>query len=737
MQANQINNEEQLLIEKKERKFKYFPFFDQKQPIFVLVLIGIIFYCTSIYNEYALDDGIIIHQNNYVLKGVAGISDILSKDAYDAFYRRMNAEDQLQGGRYRPLPVISFALEQEIIGTYRTGNYMFVEDLNHNGTLDKDKIEWKHSSSKKKLTGPPTETAIVNYEFNEFVDLNKDGIAQQNECNTCWDTNKNFKNDANEDLNKDGVFNEVDCQVQGADLRHFNNIWTYILACVLLYLLFSKYIFKEQQDMAFLAALIFLVHPVHSEIVANVKGREDIFSVIFIALTFLFSFKYINTKKIVSLILAGFAFFCALMSKEYAIVLFILIPLALFVFDKEKVKPFNLGMLSLSLFVFCAVYMALRLSSVRIAPGIPDTELLNNPFLLASPEEQFASKIFILLKYLHLSFFPNTLTCDYSYAQIPYSHFTDIDFIFSLIINLALLVLGIILAIKRHVLGFAITCYFAFIILVTNFIFPVGAIFREGFLFHATIGVAIAIAWLAFTGLEKLKAPSFTVKRTLMISMLMIVLVLCGCKTWERNWDWKNDVTLFLKDVKASPNSVLVLGNAGARLIDLSDSEQIVELFPGNDTLCYYDPGKTALNQGVEYLKRAVELHPRYVNGYLNLGLASFKLHNDRDAIYYWKIAEHLYPDNPYLENYYRVYSDLLKNRAATDFNEGRLHEAALNYKMCTIVAPADAEGWYGLGGMFYQFKLYDKAKIAWERTLKLNPDHPYAERDLKTIPSE
>ena len=54
---------------------------------------------------------------------------------------------------------------------------------------------------------------------------------------------------------------------------------------------------------------------------------------------------------------------------------------------------------------------------------------------------------------------------------------------------------------------------------------------------------------------------------------------------------------------------------------------------------------------------------------------------------------------------------------------------------MCTIVVPADAEGWYGLGGMFYQFKLYDKAKFAWDRTLKLDPHHQYAERDLKTIP--
>jgi hypothetical protein len=118
--------------------FRYFPFFNKKQPVFVLVLVGVIFYCTSLYNEYALDDGIIIHQNSYVLKGVAGIKDILTKDAYDSFYRRMHASDQLQGGRYRPLSIVSFALEQEVIGTYRTGYYMYLQDINQNGVLDNE-----------------------------------------------------------------------------------------------------------------------------------------------------------------------------------------------------------------------------------------------------------------------------------------------------------------------------------------------------------------------------------------------------------------------------------------------------------------------------------------------------------------------------------------------------------------------------------------------------------------------
>lgn len=757
MQTEQINNEAQMPVEQEESKFKYFPFFNNKQPVFVLALIGIVFYCTSLYNEYALDDGIIIHQNNYVLKGVAGIKDILTHDAYDAFYRRMNAVDQLQGGRYRPLPVISFAIEQELIGTYRTGNYMFVEDLDHNGKLDDKKIETVNSLSKKRMAGPASETTIVNYEFNEFVDLNKDGCAQPEECNTCWDTNKNFKNDPAEDLNRDGVFNEVDCQVNGAFIRHFNNIWMYVLASILLYLVFRRHIFREDADMAFLAGLLFLIHPVHSEIVANVKGREDIFSVIFIALTFLFSFKYNSTKKISALLFAGIFFFMAMLSKEYAIVLLGLIPISLYVFDKKNISALNLGLLSVSLFVFCAIYMAMRILSVNIAPGVPDTELLNNPYLLATGEEQFASKIFVLLKYLALSVFPNKLTCDYSYAHIAYKHFTDTGFVVSLFLNLGLLIAGIWLTIKRHVLGFAIVTYFAFLVLVTNFIFPVGAVMREGLLFHSTIGAVIAFAFLIIKVLEKTESISFSIKRAFIICSLTVVVVLCAAKTWERNWDWKNDVTLFLKDVRTSPHSVLVLGNAGARWVDLADTREITGLtWPGDDPTRFNDYNGTlkitdeelragnfadkreaALNKGIGYLKHAVELHPRYVNGYLNLGLASFKLNRDRDAIYYWKLAERLYPKNPYLENYYRVYSSILKNRGSEAFNDGRIRDAAIAYKYCTIIAPDDPHAVYGLGGAYYNLKLYDKARKYWEITLKIDPEYEEAKKALQQMEEE
>jgi hypothetical protein len=752
--------------------FKYFPFVNQKQPIIILALIGLLFYCTTLYNEYALDDGIIIHQNDHVIKGIAGIKGILTKDAYESFYRRMNATDQLAGGRYRPLSVVSFAIEQEFIGAYPS-----------NGLY-------------------PTKTGPNTW--------------------NCWDLNQNDKNDVEEDLNEDGVFNEVDCQVKGAFLRHFNNMWTYVLGCIFLYLVFRNHMFRDNQDMAFLSALIFLTHPLHTEAIANVKSRDEIFSLIFISLTFLYCFRYMASKKGSHLFWSAFMFFLALLSKEYALVLLGLVPVAFYVFNKIdfdfkalapptiafiviavlmvvlKMKKISYGImpfiyigiaffgmgktmkrkdmntLMICLFSAFLFYLYMRLNAVVLKPGVPDTEILNNPYLLANGEERFCSKAYVLLKYFTLCWMPHPLSSDYSYRSILYRHFTDWDFILSVILHIALVIVGYKLVMKRHILGFAIATYVAFLLMIGNVLMDIGATMGERLLFHSTIGFAIALAWLILNGFEKLSSISFNVKKMALYGMLTVVVFLYGCKAWERNWDWKSDITLFIKDVNIMPNSVLVLGNAGARWIDLCDTK-FFNKKPGEEALLpfstYEDkmleytvderelkdgiamkdsitkpfegewknqqnltPRERSLYKGIGYLKHAVALHPRYVNGYLNLGLAYYKLNRDRESLYYWKHAEKLYPNNPYLKNYYIVFYNALLQRGYQKAQRGRADSAAYELNKCIILDRYNPEGWYNLGGAYFNMGKFRKAKYCWQEALKLNPQHPQALQGIRSI---
>ncbi len=863
-----------------DQTFKYFKFLNQKIAMIIIGIVGFVFYITSVNNEYALDDGIIIHQNDHVIKGIRGIKGIITKDAYESFYRRMCATDQLAGGRYRPLSVVSFAVEQEFMGAYRTGLYLQVNDLNQNGILDKDKVNYTS----------PCGRPEINYEYNDFVDQNGDGMAQPNECYNCWDLNKNFKNDFDEDLNIDGVFNEVDCQVYRADVRHFNNIWTFALGCMFLYLVFARYFFRTNQDLAFLAALLFTMHPIHSEAIANVKSRDEIFSLIFISLTFLYSFKYLETKKTMDLIWASVMFLLALLSKEYAVMLIILLPLAVYNFTENdvdlksyftsklavriaaillisvvvfvihkkvidsmdssklvkrgislvalivlnyfgikrlnqsafmgRIKDFaltkefkNLIVIAVA-FIFCATfmlmlkrnfdmtarpdskpimsfwffpfmylgftvlffsktfrtnrfinlmswmgfvmlfYLGMRLVAVKLKPGVPDTEILNNPYLLANGEERFATKGYVLLKYLWLQLFPATLSSDYSYNTIEYRHFTSWDFLLSIVLHISMVVAAVYYTFKKHIIGFALMTYILFALMIGNVLMDIGATMGERLIFHSSIGFCIAIAYWILKGFDKLASITINVRRVALAAIVLVVGFLFGCKTWERNWDWKNDVTLFLKDVKTMPNSVLVLGNAGARWVDLADTKEVTGVnIPGQDSTRFNDYNGTlhisdeevkeggyknkreaALYKGIGFLKHAIELHPRYVNGYLNLGLANFKLRKDFDALYYWKNAERLYPNNPYLRNYYMVYSNDLKTRGATAFNRGRMDSAAIQYNKWTLLDPNNAEAWYNLGGAYFNQRRYALAKRAWDRALMINPNYADVKRVLPMI---
>jgi tetratricopeptide (TPR) repeat protein len=350
--------------------------------------------------------------------------------------------------------------------------------------------------------------------------------------------------------------------------------------------------------------------------------------------------------------------------------------------------------------------------------------------------------------------FPHPLSSDYSYATIAYRHFTSWDFLLSMVIHLGMVYYAIKLTLKKHILGFALMTYIIFALMIGNVLMDIGATMGERLIFHSSIGFSIALAYCILFALDKLSAMNFNFRKMALYALVAVIGFLFGCKTWERNWDWKNDVTLFLKDVKTMPHSVLVLGNAGARWVDLADTKEVTGVnIPGQDSTRFNDYNGTlritdeevkeggfknkreaALNKGIRFLKHAVELHPRYVNGYLNLGLASFKLRNDFDALYYWKNAERLYPNNPYLRNYYSVFANDLKNRGIMAFNRGRMDSAAMAYNKWTLLVPGDAEAWYNLGGAYFNQQKYALAKRSWENALKINPNYAEVKRVLPMI---
>jgi tetratricopeptide (TPR) repeat protein len=319
-------------------------------------------------------------------------------------------------------------------------------------------------------------------------------------------------------------------------------------------------------------------------------------------------------------------------------------------------------------------------------------------------------------------------------------------------LNGGLLIYGIRKSKQRHALAYGILLYFLFLLPVSNLFFNTGIRLLESNLFHASFGFSIALAWLTITGLNKLENWSFSKKRNLINSLAIVLIILTLIKTWERNWDWKNDITLFMKDVKNSPNSVLILGNAGARWIDLADTKEVTGVaIPGQDPNVFNDYNgvlvisdeelkesgaaskrEYALRKGIGYLERAVELHPRYVNGFLNLGLAEFKLDKHDRSLYYWKHAEYLYPDNPYLKNYYTVVNNIFMQKAKENLEQGDYSEAEKWYKYCKTIDVNNADAWRGLEETYKRMNLKRAEANARDKASEIEANAPKENQKTK-----
>lgn len=90
--------------------------------ILFIVLVAIVSFGFSVFNNYALDDFIVIVKNNFTQKGFSGIWNILSKDTF-AGMTESNIM-VLSGGRYRPLSLVTFAIENQL-----WGNVAFISHL--------------------------------------------------------------------------------------------------------------------------------------------------------------------------------------------------------------------------------------------------------------------------------------------------------------------------------------------------------------------------------------------------------------------------------------------------------------------------------------------------------------------------------------------------------------------------------------------------------------------------------
>ncbi|MEA1874776.1 MAG: glycosyltransferase family 39 protein [Bacteroidota bacterium] len=128
---------------------------------------------------------------------------------------------------------------------------------------------------------------------------------------------------------------------ENPQVHHFINILLYALLIIVLFRLIKTLFPDISPNFILISLLIFIVHPIHTEVVASLKNREEILCFLFAALSWIQMIKFQDHKKwrnlIFSLILLGTAF----LAKETAVIFVAIIPLSIFYFKAKPEKTNN------------------------------------------------------------------------------------------------------------------------------------------------------------------------------------------------------------------------------------------------------------------------------------------------------------------------------------------------------------------------------------------------------------
>jgi tetratricopeptide (TPR) repeat protein len=350
-------------------------------------------------------------------------------------------------------------------------------------------------------------------------------------------------------------------------------------------------------------------------------------------------------------------------------------------------------------------------------------EIMNAPFLLATPVEAFATKIYVLLIYIKLLFIPYPLSYDYSYNQIPYKNLSDVWVITSIVLQLALLVFAIYRVAKRDLLAFAILFHFLSIFIVSNLIVNTGGVLGERFLFQASLGFALTIGLLLGRIQQQYHLSMKQIRNT---TLLFLTLISIPSMLWafQRNKDWENDRTLFIADVKTCPNSARTNNGAGTAWILLSDEarDSVIKM--------------QYLDTAQQLLTKALKIHPTYVDPLLNLGVVYSRKRDAENAEKTWNSARALNPTHPKLKEFDRVLALMYLNKGNLAAAPGKKdYNLAKRYYLRGIsYYPSDAELLYNLGGLYFTIERFDSARYYWNLNMRDNPNHEGTMKGLDAL---
>jgi hypothetical protein len=371
---------------------------------------------------------------------------------------------------------------------------------------------------------------------------------------------------------------------------HLVNILLYAGVCWLVFEVLKKYV-KEKY--AFWTSIIFVVLPIHSEVVNSIVGRAEILSLGFTLVSLLY---FLDKKWLMVCV----ALFCSLLAKETGVVGMALI-LYLTVIEKIDIKKKIVFIMALVLII--VGYIFLRFWVVGSLMGVEYIPYRDNPLSILEFGERIKNALALIPFGVGKVLFPVQLSSDYSFNQLK---LVERWFDWKVVLGVLMMIVSIgslFTKMRKNKLWILGQAFFWGPVLITgNILFPIGTIFGERLWFWPSLGMILILTQLlrscrlhTFSGqteyspcvgisccavrmvvsrrhhaIRTLRSPA---EKGIVYVALLIVALFAG-RTFVRNLDWHSNESLSIADSRYAIDSVKVQVNAAKAYINLNNPEK-------------------------------------------------------------------------------------------------------------------------------------------------------------------